>query len=212
MGKLDSMIDAALLHKKVQSTSGQTLVDRLEAARLTDLLAEHPEPDFAQGVALLSQLDQQHLEKLGADILREQLLRAQEAERKLQEVQVELTDLQQNPQRAYANLQRVTATLQSEREVATRRLADLEAKLNAAGVRTVPEPERWGRTLLAIFLAVSLGVFLVYLAVLFGGKQPDSKLNITYDLGKIIESFLLGSGALIAGVAYALSTVRRRGE
>jgi len=91
-----------------------------------------------------------------------------------------------------------------------RTVDELRAKLLAASTKGKPNDDTWWRLLLAIGLAVLIAVGLVALAVVFGPKKElTTQFQVTYDLGKIIESLLLGSGGLIAGTAYALSQLRR---
>lgn len=66
----------------------------------------------------------------------------------------------------------------------------------------------WIKLLIVVGFSVLLAVVLVLLATVYSPAQIATQVQVTYDLGKIIESLLLGSGGLLAGAAYAVSTLR----
>jgi hypothetical protein len=137
------------------------------------------------------------------DDLQRQIVSTWERDQRLQQ-------LESDPKVAFDNFRRLARELEGARDTKNAELRELESQLMAAGLMIPPETRGWARSLVAITLAVALAIGLVLLASRWGGAELKSTLSVTYDLGKIIEALLLGSGALIAGVAYAFSTLRRQ--
>lgn len=126
------------------------------------------------------------------------------------ELVIKLKNLESNPKEAYENYQRIAHLLQASRDDAARELKAIDAKLAAAGMLQ-DENSGWGRATLAVGIAIALVGVLFYLLALSGSKAPETKLEVTYDIAAMTQALLLGSGALIAGVAYAVNVMRQRG-
>lgn len=130
----------------------------------------------------------------------------------LDSVSKELEALKNNEEKAYSNYKNLTDQLLSSRKKALQELEHIDVKLSAAGVSGTTESKSIFGTFIAIVSSIALAVLLIYLSYSIGGEKPTANIEISYDLGKMVEAFLLGSGALIAGVAYAFSIFKNKGK
>lgn len=122
----------------------------------------------------------------------------------------ELKIIRNNVDAAYSNYKNLTEQLISSKNKAMLEIEDIDRKLSTAGILKTNESKSILGTFVAILLSIALAVFLVYVSYRFGGEKPTSNIEISYDLGKMVEAFLLGSGALIASVAYAFSILNNK--
>lgn len=127
-------------------------------------------------------------------------------------VKKELESLQSDAEKAYLNYKKLTDQLQESKEKALLNIEKINTQLSAAGISGTTESKSILGTFIAIIFSVSLAFLIIYLSYKIGGSKPTSNIEISYDLGKMIEAFLLGSGALIAGVAYAFSILKHKSK
>ena len=55
---------------------------------------------------------------------------------------------------------------------------------------------------------LTLAGIMFYLLFTLWGKAPEAKLEVSYNIAEMVQALLVGAGALVAGIAYALSTLR----
>ena len=101
---------------------------------------------------------------------------------------------------------------ESQKEKTKEQMKDINNKLEKEKNKTSSGRSVIIKYLLAIFLSVFLAVVLIYSAVNYAGKPIVTSFEVVYDIGNMIEALLLGSGALIAGVAYAVSTLKNKAD
>jgi hypothetical protein len=133
------------------------------------------------------------------------------SEKKLKLLEDKMTDIESirtDADAAYAHYYSLIKPTIVERDAKEKELKDLDQKLLRAGIK--PKNPEWVRATVAAGLALLIVVGLFCLIFLIWGQKPEAKLEVHYNVAEMIQALLLGSGALIAGVAYAISTLRSR--
>lgn len=132
-----------------------------------------------------------------------------EANKILQAQALELKALTTDVDHAYRNLQHFTTVLESARTEKLKAVADIDKRLKAAGVPKYTQTRIWIRSVTAVSISIVVAVSLFAGVVYLGGAPPTASLEVTIDLGEIIQAMLVGASAIVAGVAYATSTARK---
>ena len=168
------------------------------------LVETHPHIKYGQRMflAIVEKMLRFQSEAKAEDRLREELASSK----------AELASLQTDPTKAFDNYRGLVGKVLSERAAKEAELKSLDARLAAAGQTRSMVPRGSGRAALAVALALMIAAASFYLLFTVWGQKPEAKLDVTYDVAEMVQALLLGSGALIAGVAYAFKTLRERSE
>lgn len=125
----------------------------------------------------------------------------------LADVKSQLGDLTTDATKAFENYRRLADDIVSKRRTKERELNELDAQLRAVGKARLT-PRGWGAATLAVVFALTLAGIMFYLLFTLWGKAPEAKLEVSYNIAEMVQALLVGAGALVAGIAYALSTLR----